>query len=266
MTAVVRTALESGDLARRNLLHLRRTPTLLLSGLVEPLMFALLIGYVFGGSLGGESYREYMLPGLLVQTVTFGASFTAIGLAQDLQYGMVDRFRALPISRVALLLGRTSADLVMVVLSVTVTSITGLAIGWRPHTAFCSVLSAYLLVLLYAFAFSWVGAFIALVTPNTQVAGSFGLLWMFPVTFVSSGFVASASLPGPLAAIAEWNPVSSLANALRTLFGNSAPPGFPAQTGWVAAHPVAYSLLCTLLLVTTFAALSTWRYRNRTQG
>ncbi|MCK2244593.1 MULTISPECIES: ABC transporter permease [unclassified Crossiella] len=266
MTGLPLVALESADLARRNLLHLRRTPALILSGLVEPVLFALLIGYVFGGSLGGDAYREFMLPGLLAQTVTFSASFTTIGLAQDLQTGMVDRFRALPISRLALLLGRTSADLVMVVGGVAVTTITGLAIGWRPHTGVLSVLAAFLLVLLYAFALSWIGAFIALVTPNAQVAGSFGLLWMFPVSFVSSGFVASATLPGPLADIAAWSPVSALANALRELFGNAAPPNFPPQTGWAAEHPIGYGLLCTLGLITVFATLSTWRYRNRTRG
>ncbi|MBP2478953.1 ABC transporter DrrB family efflux protein [Crossiella equi] len=266
MNAVLRTALESGDLARRNLLHLRRNPTLILAGLVEPVLFALLIGYVFGGSMGGDAYREYIVPGLLAQTVTFSASLTTVGLAWDLQTGSVDRFRALPISRISLLFGRTSADMVMVVASIAVTAATGLAIGWRPHTGFWPVLAGFLLVVLYAFALSWVGAFIALVAPNAQVAGSFGLLWLFPATFVSSGFVASASLPAPLQAVAAWSPVSSLSNALRALFGNSAPPDFPAQHGWAAENPITYGLLCTVLLVVLFATLATWRYRNRTRS
>jgi ABC transporter DrrB family efflux protein len=255
---------ESTDLAWRNLLHLRRTPGLMTSCLVEPVMFALLIGYVFGNSLGGPAYRSYMVAGLIAQTVAFTTSFTTVGLSRDLQEGMVDRLRALPVTRVSLLLGRTTSDLTTCVASVSVTALCGLLMGWRPHTGPAQVAAGCLLVLLFSFAMSWIGVFVSLVAPNVQVAASLGLIWLFPATFISSGFVSGTSLPGPLVPVAEWNPITSLANALRVLFGNPAPPGFPPQHGWPPHHCVAYTVGCSLLIIVVFAALSTWRYRTRT--
>lgn len=261
---VLRVLAESADLALRNLLHLRRTPGLLISCLVEPVVYALLIGYVFGNSLGGHAYRSYMVGGLIAQTVAFTTTFTTMGLARDLEQGMVDRFRALPISRVALLLGRTTSDLTTCVASVAVTTTCAVLMGWRPHTGPVEVAAGVLLVLLFSFAMSWIGVFVALIATNTQVAGSFGLIWLFPATFVSSGFVSGASLPGPLPVVAAWNPITSLANALRRLFGNTPPPGFRMQHDWPAQHPELYTVACSVLLIAVFVTLSTWRYRTRT--
>jgi ABC-2 type transport system permease protein len=264
MSAMTRIAGESADLAWRNLLHLRRTPSSLVASLVEPVMFALLIGFIFGGSLGGPAYREYMMAGILAQTVTFSASFTTVGLARDLQEGMIDRFRTLPISRVALLLGRTTSDLTACVASVVVTTICGLLIGWTPHHGVLHTATGYLLILLFAFAMSWIGAFIGIVAPNVQVAASLGLIWLFPATFISSGFVATTTLPGVLATIAAWNPITSLSNALRQQFGNLAPPGFPPQHGWAVDHALLYSVSWAVVLIVTFAILSTLAYRKKT--
>lgn len=255
---------QSGDLAWRNMIRLRRSPAILASSLVDPVVFAALIGFVFGGSLGGSVYREFVVAGLLMQAVTFSATFTTIGLAHDLQDGAIDRLRTLPVARVSLLVARTTSDLTACLLSVAVSTACGLVLGWRPHTGPLGVLGGYLLVVLFAFAMSWIGAFVALVTPNVQVAGSIGLLWLFPVTFISSGFVAPTSLPGPLADIAGWNPMSAFANSLRVLFGNAAPPGFPVQHGWPAEHPLLYATVSALVLIGVFGALSTWRYRLRT--
>ncbi|MEU1480052.1 ABC transporter permease [Streptomyces sp. NPDC001668] len=261
---VLRVIAESADLALRNLLHLRRTPGLLLSCLVEPVVYALLIGYVFGNSLGGTAYRSYLVAGLIAQTVAFTTTFTTVGLSQDLDRGMVDRFRALPISRVALLLGRTTADLATCLAAVAVTTACGLLMGWRPRTGPVDVAAGILLVLLFSFAMSWIGVFVALVTPNAQVAGSLGVIWLFPATFISSGFVSGATLPGPLPTLAAWNPITSLANALRGLFGNTPPPGFPIQHAWPAHHPALYTVGCSALVIAAFISLSTWRYRTRT--
>jgi len=252
------------DIFWRNQLHLRRRPMLIASTLIEPVMFTVLIGFVFGGSLGGQAYREYIVAGLLTQAAIFTASYTAVGLALDLQDGMVDRFRTLPIPRLAVLAGRTTSDLVNTSVSLVVTAVCGLAIGWRPHTGPLEIAAAFALCLLFAFAMSWVGAFIALVTPSVQVAGSLGLIWLFPASFVSSGFVVTTTLPGPLEAVANWSPVSGLGNALRSLFGNPAPPGFRVPHGWAAVHPVAYTVCVCALLIVLFAALSVWRYRRRT--
>ncbi|UUU31866.1 ABC transporter permease [Streptomyces sp. CA-210063] len=261
---VLRVVAESADLALRNLLHLRRTPGLLISCLVEPVVYALLIGYVFGNSLGGTAYRSYMFAGLIAQTGAFTTTFTTVGLSRDLDQGMVDRFRTLPISRVALLLGRTTSDLTTCVVSVAVTTTCGLLMGWRPHTGPVEVAAGILLVLLFSFAMSWIGVFVALVAPNSQVAGSLGVIWLFPATFISSGFVSGATLPGPLSTVAAWNPITSLANALRRLFGNPPPPGFPIQHAWPAHHPELYTVGCSVLLIAVFTSLSTWRYRTRT--
>ncbi|MFK4099052.1 ABC transporter permease [Streptomyces sp. NPDC019531] len=261
---VLRVVAESADLALRNLLHLRRTPGLLISCLVEPVVYAMLIGYVFGNSLGGTAYRSYLVAGLIAQTVAFTTTFTTVGLSRDLDRGMIDRFRTLPISRVALLLGRTTSDLTTCLAGVAVTTVCGLLMGWRPHTGPVDVAGGVLLVLLFSFAMSWIGVFVALVTPNAQVAGSVGIIWLFPATFISSGFVSGASLPGPLSTLAAWNPITSLANALRRLFGNTAPPGFPVQHAWPARHPALYTMGCSVLVIAVFITLSTWRFRTRT--
>ncbi|MDX2834997.1 ABC transporter permease [Streptomyces scabiei] len=261
---VLRVVAESTDLALRNLLHLRRSPGLLISCLVEPVVYALLIGYVFGNSLGGPAYRSYMMGGLIAQTVAFTTTFTTVGLSRDLEQGMVDRFRTLPISRVALPLGRTASDLATCVASLAVTTGCGLLMGWRAHTGPVEVAAGVLLVLLFSFAMSWIGVFVALIAPNAQVAGSIGLIWLFPATFISSGFVSGSTLPGPLSSVAAWNPITSLADALRRLFGNTPPPGFRVRHDWPAQHPALYTVGCSLLLIALFAALSTWRYRTRT--
>ncbi|MBB6418147.1 ABC transporter DrrB family efflux protein [Streptomyces sp. AK010] len=260
----LRVLAESADLALRNLLHLRRTPGLLITCLVEPVVYAMLIGYVFGNSLGGPAYRSYMVGGLLAQTVAFTTTFTTVGLSRDLEQGMVDRFRTLPISRVALLLGRTTSDLATCVVSAVVTTTCGLLMGWRPHTGPVEVAAGFLLALLFSFAMSWIGVFVALIAPNTQVAGSLGLIWLFPTTFVSSAFVSGSSLPGPLSTVAAWNPITSLAGALRHLFGNTPPPGFRVPHDWPAQHPALYTAACSVLLIAVFVTLSTWRYRTRT--
>lgn len=254
----------SADIFRRNLLHLRRTPGLLVSSLVQPAVFALLLGFVFSGSLGGQSYREYIVAGLLAQTVAFTASFTAVGLARDLQEGVVDRFRTLPIPRISVLLGRTTSDLVTTVVSIAVTASCGLVLGWRPHNGVVDAVAAMALILVFAFAMAWIGAFIAIVSPNSQVAGSLGLIWLFPATFVSSGFVVTTTLPRPLGFLAHWSPITALNNALRLLFGNAPPPGYPVSHGWVSDHPVLSTMTYSVLLITAFATLSTWCYRRRT--
>ncbi|WP_330277178.1 ABC transporter permease [Lentzea sp. NBC_00516] len=248
----------------RNQLHLRRRPAMVVAILTDPIVFTVLIGFVFGGSLGGQAYREYMVAGLFTQAAIFTASYTAVGLSLDLEDGMVDRFRTLPIPRLAVLAGRTTSDLVNRSASLAMTALCGLAVGWRPHTGPLEIAGAFALCLLFAFAMSWIGAFVALVTPNVQVATSLGLFWLFPASFVSSGFVVTTTLPGPLQAVADWSPVSGLGNSMRALFGNPPPPGYQVPHGWAAQHPITYTVCACALLIILFAALSVWRYRRRT--
>ncbi|EWC58226.1 ABC-2 type transporter [Actinokineospora spheciospongiae] len=262
MTVLVRVARDSGTVAWRNLLNIRRTPGSIFASVLQPIMFVLLLGYVFGGSLGGDAYREFIMGGIFAQTVTFNASFTTIGLANDLQRGIVDRFRALPMSRVAVMLGRTTSDLTTSVVSLTVTSLCGLAIGWRIRGGILDAVLAYLLILLFAFAMSWVGAFIGLTARSVEVAQSLGLIWLFPATFISSGFVSVAAMPEPLATIAEWNPITALANAARSLFANPTPAGLLQPQAWPAQHAALYAALWSIGLVALFMSLSVARYRR----
>ncbi|MBE7160835.1 MAG: ABC transporter permease [Williamsia herbipolensis] len=253
---------DSVMMAERNLITIRRVPTLLVSATIQPLMFVFLFAYVFGATFGGGSYREYLMAGIFTQTVAFNAAFTTVGLAGDLQDGIVDRFRSLPMSRIAVVLGRTVSDLAVSIVSVAVMALCGLAVGWRIRGGFADAVLAFAIVLLFGFAVSWVGALTGLMARTVEVAQSVGFVWLFPVTFLSSAFISAQSLPGPLRAIAEWNPVTAVATACRQLFDNPAPPSFPVATGWVADHAVAYSIGSSVVILVVFGTLSVLRYRH----
>lgn len=262
MTALVQAFRDGGVVARRNVIGVRRTPGALVTGVAQPIIFVLILAFVFGSALGGDAYREFLIGGILAQTLTFNSSFTAVYLAKDLQTGLIDRFRALPMSRVGVILGRTTSDLVTSAISVAVILLCGLAIGWRVHTDVGQVLLAFGLLLLFAFATSWIGAFIALSARSVEVAQSLGLLWLFPVSFISGAFVSADMLPGPLRAIAEWNPVTAVATAVRQLFGNEAPVGFATAGGWPAEHALLYATLCCIAIIAIFAPIAVLQYRR----
>ncbi|MFG2537734.1 ABC transporter permease [Streptomyces sp. NPDC048511] len=266
MKAARRLARDSSLIAWRNLLNLRRTPGSVVAALVQPVMFVLLLAYVFGGSLGGAGYRTFLMGGIFAQAVTFNAAFTALGLAGDMDKGIVDRFRSLPMPPMAVLLGRALSDLTMSAVTLAVTSVCGLLVGWRIAGSAAGALLAYGLILLFAFAMSWVGAAIGLLARSVEVAQSAGLVWLFPVTFVSSAFVSTDSMPGPLRTVAEWNPVSATATAVRQLFGNPPPGGFPAGDAWPVVHALPYAVFCACLITAVFSALALGRFRRITLG
>ncbi|MDI2031251.1 ABC transporter permease [Saccharopolyspora sp. TS4A08] len=262
MNALAASVRDSNVVAWRNLMNIKRNPDLLLAGTAQPIMFVLMFAYVFGGSLGGGAYREFLIAGIFVQTVAFNSAFTVIGLANDLQKGMMDRFRSLPMSRVAVLLGRTTSDLLVSVLTVVIMSLCGLIVGWRIRGDLLDAALAFGLLLLFSFAMSWVGAFIGLVARSVEVAQSAGLLWMFPVTFVSSAFVPAESMPGPLRVFAEWNPITVYSDALRELFGNPVRVTGPPPDSWPAQHAVLYSVVSALVILAVFIPLAVARYRR----
>ncbi|WP_406688407.1 ABC transporter permease [Saccharopolyspora sp. ID03-671] len=262
MNALAASVRDSNVVAWRNLMNIKRNPDLLLAGTAQPIMFVLMFAYVFGGSLGGGAYREFLIAGIFVQTVAFNSAFTVIGLANDLQKGMMDRFRSLPMSRVAVLLGRTTSDLLVSVLTVVIMSLCGLIVGWRIRGDLLDAALAFGLLLLFSFAMSWVGAFIGLVARSVEVAQSAGLLWMFPVTFVSSAFVPAESMPGPLRVFAEWNPITVYSDALRELFGNPVRVTGPPPDSWPAQHAVLYSVASALVILAVFIPLAVARYRR----
>lgn len=248
--------------SRRNLIQTVRVPELLFFSLVQPVMFVLLFAYVFGGAIpipgtsgesSAEAYRSYLMPGIFGQTVAFAAAASAVGLSEDMRRGIIDRFRSLPMAHGAVLFGRTFADAVRQILVLAVLSITGLLVGWRITNGFWNAIAAYLLLLLFAYAIAWVGATIGLASPNPEVASTAGLIWLFPLTFLSNAFVPISSMPAWLQTVAAWNPVSTLVLATRELFGN---PTGPQPDLWPLQHATLYTLVSCVVIVAVFAVLA----------
>ena len=252
----------------RNLRRMTRIPEMVVFATIQPIMFVLLFAFVFGGAIpvsggGTHAYREYLLPGIFVQTLAFTTGTTAVGLADDLHKGLVDRFRSLPMARSAVLLGRTVADWIQNLFVLAIMALCGLAVGWRIHNGFWKALAAFLLVMLFAYAMSWIGAVIGLSVSTPETANTAGFIWLFPVTFVSNAFVPTSSLPGWLQPVAEWNPISSTVLALRELFGN--PTGYaPGQIPDVLPmqHPGWVSLAWSALILAFFVPLAVRKYRS----
>jgi ABC transporter DrrB family efflux protein len=265
MSALTEAMSDGAVVAKRNLIKIKRVPELLVFTTLQPIMFILLFAYVFGSAIdtGTVNYREFLIAGIFAQTVIFGATLTGVGLADDIQKGVIDRFRSLPMSRSAVLVGRTTSDVLNNVLVIVVMSLTGLVVGWRIRTSFLEALGGFLLLLLFAYAISWVMAWVGLLVPSVEVVQSASFIVIFPITFIANTFVPSSGLPGPLRAIAEWNPVSSVTQAARELFGNVA-PGTPVPDAWSLQHPVLYTLLWVALILAVFIPLSLRQYRLTT--
>ena len=250
--------------ARRNLIKIKRVPELLVFTLISPIMFVLLFAYVFGSAIqlqGGANYREFLVAGIFAQTVIFGATITGAGLADDMKKGIIDRFRSLPMSRMSVLVGRTASDVVNNVLTIVVMGLTGLAVGWRIRTSFLEALGGFLLLLLFAYAVSWIFAWVGLLVPSPEVVQNASFVIIFPITFIANTFVPSEGLPTPLRIFAEWNPVSSVTQAARQLFGNTL-PGVPVPDVWSLQHPVLYTLLWFVVILAVFVPLSVRQYQR----
>lgn len=263
MSVMVQAVRDGGVITWRNMVGLKRNPDALVALSVQPIMFVLLFAYVFGGSLGGDVYREFLIPGIFVQTVAFNVFFTTIGMANDLQKGILDRFRSLPMSRSAVVLGRTTSDLGVSLITLVVMSISGLVVGWRIRGSLLDAVGAFAILLLFSFAMSWIGVLVGLTARSVEVAQSAGLIWLFPLTFVSSAFVPVQNFPSWLRPVGEWNPLTSVIQASRELFGNPIQlPGQPAVTGWPAEHAVLYAVLSSLAIIAVFLPLAVARYRR----
>jgi ABC transporter DrrB family efflux protein len=242
-------------LAKRNLLQIPRVPELLVFATIQPVMFVLLFRYVFGGAIdvGGTSYVNFLMAGIFVQTVAFGSMTTGIGLAEDLQKGLVDRFRSLPMARSAVLTGRTIADLVRNVFVVAVMLAVGLLVGFRPEAGVAGWVAAIGLLLLLSFAFSWIGATIGLMVRSVEAVQSAGFIWLFPLTFASSAFVQTEDMPGWLRTFADHQPMTQVIDAVRGFLLDQ-PVG---SHGWQA-----FAWCVGILLI--FVPLSVSLYRRTT--
>ncbi len=262
MSSLAMTVADGAVVTKRNLIKIKRVPEILIWTTMSPIMFVLLFAYVFGSSIEipGVDYREYLIAGVFVQTVVFGSTFTGAGLAEDMTKGIIDRFRSLPMARSAVLTGRTAGDLVYNALSVLVMVIAGLIVGWRIRTNPLEAAGGFLILLVFAYAISWIMAVVGLKAKSVEVVQNMSFMFIFPITFVSNAFVRSDFLPGPLQTFAEWNPVSSVAQAVREAFGNTGT--LPEPTVWPLANPIIYSLIWVVIILAVFIPWSVREYNR----
>jgi len=261
MTAVALVVNDGIAIAKRNMIKTKRLPDVLFWTTMQPIMFVLLFAYIFGGSIRipGSNYREFLIAGIFAQNIIFGASFTGTALADDMQKGIIDRFRSLPMSRSAVLIGRTISDVANNAAAMAVMAITGLVVGWRIRTSFGAAVGGFVLLLAFAYAISWVMAWVGLKVRRVEVVNSASFMVIFPMTFIANTFVPSQNLPGVLRTIAEWNPVSALAQAAREAFGNAV-PYISTSKAWSLNHPVAYTVLWIAVILAVFVPLAVNQY------
>jgi ABC transporter DrrB family efflux protein len=252
-SSIVRTIRDSLVVTERNLIAYVRIPEQMFFSSVQPIMFVLLFTYVFGGAIStpGMSYVDYLMPGIFVQTVLFGSVSTSVGLAEDLQKGLIERFRSLPMARSAVLGGRTNADTVRNAFVIVLVTVVGYLVGFRVHTNFLAYLAAFALLLVFAYSVSWGFAYIGLSAPNSETAQLMSFPILFPLTFASTAFVPVASMPPWLRAFAEHQPVSIIVNATRAL-----------MQGGPTARWVIPALLWSAAFIVMFVPLAVWRYRR----
>jgi len=254
-------------IVRRNLIHIKRMPEMLLDVTIQPVMFVLLFAFVFGGSIATGApagYREWLLPGIMAQTIAFSSFIVAVGLTADIDKGIVDRLRSLPISRAAVLVGRSISSLIHSSIGIVVMSVTGLLIGWRAREGFVDTVTAYSLILLWGFAMIWFGILVGSLMRSVEAVNGFMFTTMFPLTFVANTFAPTEAMPRWLQVVAEWNPISSLVQATRELWGN-VPPA-PPDAAFPLQHPVLMSIVWSLVLTAVLAPLALRAFRRRTEG
>jgi ABC transporter DrrB family efflux protein len=252
---------------RRNLIHIKRMPELLLDVTIQPVMFVLLFAFVFGGAIdvpGAEtSYREYLIPGIMAQTMVFASFIVAIGLVNDLEKGFVDRMKALPIHRSSILVGRSLSSLIHSSIGITVMALTGLAIGWGMHNGFWEAVLAFVLLLLIGFAMIWVGILVGSSMHSVESVNGLMFTTMFPITFLANTFAPPERMPDVLRTLAEWNPISALVQALRELWGNG--PAAGPDAALPLQYPVAFTIGWAVLITATMAPLSLRAFRERSK-
>jgi ABC-2 type transport system permease protein len=247
---------DTWTLTLRVLLFYRNSPALVGMSLGAPLILLVMFGYVFGSAIripGGDDYRSYLMPGLFVLIAVNGIMASMVGAARDLERGMADRLRALPISRTATLLGQAVADVMVNAVIIVLMAGVGYAVGWRVHDGAARAVAALGLLLLLRFAIVWVGFYLGMACRREEIAAQAGLL-VLPISTVSNVYVPTAGMPGWLRTIADWNPVSCAASATRSLFGDTL--GAAATSPWPLVHPVEATLAWSAALVILFMPLA----------
>ncbi len=251
-------------ITQRQLRLLTRVPEVLIFSTIQPVMFVLLFRFVFGGSIdtgqpGG--YVQLLMPGIFVQTVAFTLAGTASGLAEDLKKGLIDRFRSLPISQSALVVGRTLGDSMLNIVVLVVMALAGLAVGWRPSSGITNILIGFLFLFLFGYALSWVGIYVGLSVSDARVVQNVGFMVTFPLTFLSNAFAPTTGMPRLLQYFAEWNPVSTMVAGCRELFGLQNEFGATAGS-FPSENPLLMSIVYMGLIMLIFIPLSVRKYKN----
>ena len=253
MTAVQYAVSDMWELAKRSLKRIPRQPDLLVGFTIQPIMFVLLFVFVFGGAIdtGPLDYVDFLIPGIIVQSMVFGGFVTALGLSEDLKKGLIDRFRSLPMWGPAVVAGRILADVGTNVIQLVIMFTVGIAVGFRFDASGLDIVAGIALLLLIGYAFSWVFAFIGLTASSPEAANAYGFTILFPLTFISSAFVPPDTMPSWLQPIAEHNPFTTMVDAARALF-----------VGTPAGNDIWLSVLWSLAIIAVFGMLSVWRYRR----
>ncbi len=251
-------------LTRRSIARIRREPETLADVTFMPVIFILMFAYVFGGAIrlpAGGSYHEYLIGGMLGMGLAQTAPGVAVALVTDMSTGLMDRFRSLPMSRWAVLVARSIAELLTQLISTAIIVCVGLAIGWRVHTNAADVIAALGLALLFGYAFTWAGVWLGMLLRSPEAAQQLGFIVFLPLTFISSAFVPTQGMPGWLQPVANWNPMSALAAACRHLFGNPNPAA--AVHAWPLQHPELAVVCWSLGMLVVFAPLAVQIYRRK---
>lgn len=262
-TGVLWTLADAWVIAKRNLVHIRHMPEKLADVTVQPVMFVLLFAYVFGSAIvvPGGHYREFLMPGIFAQQVIFASVGIMGAIVGDMQKGVMDRFRSLPMARASVLIGHTVSAFLESVLGLVVMVGCGLVVGWRAHTDVVSVAEGFALLLLIGFSLSWVGVLVGLFLRTVDAVQAVGFVVLFPLTFLANTFVPTQGFPAWLRAFADWNPTSAFVAAVRQLFGNALP--VPTSTlAWPLQHAVAVSFGWCAIFVAIFLPLAVWRFRR----
>jgi ABC-2 type transport system permease protein len=251
-------------ITKRQILQLTRVPELLIFSTIQPVMFVLLFRYVFGGSIATDQpggYVQLLMPGIFVQTVAFTLAGTAVGLSSDMQKGLIDRFRSLPIARSAVVFGRTLGDAALNIVVLLVMGIAGYLVGWRPSSGIFMITLGFLFLFVFGYAMSWIGVLIGLSVKEERVAQNVTFIAVFPLTFLSNAFAPTTGMPKYLQYFAEWNPVSTMVAGCRQLFGLKNEFGATAGS-FPSEHPLEMSLIYMVLLMAVFIPLSIRKYNN----
>ena len=251
-------------ITQRQLRLLTRVPEVLVFSTIQPVMFVLLFRYVFGGSIDSGQpggYVQLLMPGIFVQTVAFTLAGTAVGLAEDLKKGLIDRFRSLPISQSALVIGRTLGDSLLNIVVLAVMGIAGYVVGWRPTSGALSVAIGFLFLLSFGYALSWVGIYVGLSASDARVVQNVSFIVTFPLTFLSNAFAPTTGMPRALQYFAEWNPVSTMVAACRELFGLENQFGATAGS-FPSENPLITSFIYMIIIMVIFIPISVRKYKR----